>query len=197
MGGAARQTVFISHANPEDNAFTLWLGAKLTALGYEVFADVLRLRGGDDWERVLEAAIREKATKVLLAATPHGVQKQGVRNEITIATQTAKKIGDKQFIVPLRLAPFDAPLQIAQAQYIDFSQGWAHGLGELLALLEELRIPRAGGTGHAGLWQGVQLKDARVVAATSERLVSNWLTVESLPARIFFYDFSLIVKSCG
>jgi TIR domain len=56
-----RQALFISHASPEDNAFTLWLGAKLAALGYEVFADVLRLKGGDDWERVLENAIREKA----------------------------------------------------------------------------------------------------------------------------------------
>ena len=40
--------MFISHAAPEDNAFTLWLGAKLAAMGYEVWADVLRLRGGDD-----------------------------------------------------------------------------------------------------------------------------------------------------
>ncbi len=83
MSDAAREALFISHASPEDNAFTLWLGAKLTALGYEVFADVLRLRGGDDWERILETAILEKAAKVLSAATPHGVQKQGVRNEIS------------------------------------------------------------------------------------------------------------------
>jgi TIR domain len=189
MGDPAREALFISHASPEDNAFTLWLGAKLTALGYEVFADVLRLRGGDDWERILENAIRAKAAKVLLVATPHGVQKQGVRNEITIATQTAKKIGDSEFIVPLRLAPFDAPLQIAHAQYIDFSKGWAQGLSELLALLTELKIPRAGDAANAGLWRGVQLKDARAVASTPERLVSNWLAVESLPAHIRFYDF--------
>jgi hypothetical protein len=189
MGDAAREALFISHASPEDNAFTLWLGAKLTALGYEVFADVLRLRGGDDWERILEGAIRVKAAKVLLVATPHGVQKRGVRNEITIATQTARKIGDDKFIVPLRLAPFDAPLQIAHAQYIDFSKGWSSGLSELLVLLTELKIPRVGGVANAGLWQGVQLKDARAVAATPERLVSNWLPVESLPKRILFYDF--------
>jgi hypothetical protein len=59
MSPQTRPALFISHASPEDNAFTLWLGAKLTALGYEVFADILRLKGGDDWERILEAAIRE------------------------------------------------------------------------------------------------------------------------------------------
>jgi hypothetical protein len=189
MGDAAREALFISHASPEDNAFTLWLGAKLTALGYKVFADVLRLRGGDDWERILEDAIRAEAAKVLLVATPHGVQKQGVRNEITIAMQTAKRIGDNQFIVPLRLAAFDAPLQIAHAQYIDFSKDWAQGLGELIALLSELKIPQAAGSAHAVLWQGVQLKDARPITATPERLVSNWLALESLPGLIQFYDF--------
>lgn len=44
--GEERIALFISHANPEDNPFTLWLGAKLSALGYEVWADVLRLCGG-------------------------------------------------------------------------------------------------------------------------------------------------------
>jgi hypothetical protein len=189
MNGQARQALFISHASPEDNAFTLWLGAKLTALGYEVFADVLRLKGGDDWERILESAIRDKAAKFLLAATPHGVQKQGVRNEITIATETANRIKDDAFIVPLRLAPFDAPLQIAHAQYIDFSKGWAPGLSDLLTLLSEAAIPQSGDAANAALWQGVQLKDARTVSSTNECLVSNWLPIEALPQRIIFYDF--------
>ena len=48
MTETGRDAIFISHANPEDNAFTVWLGARLTAAGYEVWADVLRLRGGQD-----------------------------------------------------------------------------------------------------------------------------------------------------
>ena|SRR5438067_178698 len=110
MLSAPRTALFISHANPESNAFTLWLGAKLTMLGVEVFADIMRLKGGNDWERILEDAIRNRAGKFLLVATPVAVDKQGVRNEIRIATETGKKIGDKDFIVPLRLEPFDAPL---------------------------------------------------------------------------------------
>jgi TIR domain len=187
MDGQARQALFISHANPEDNAFTLWLGAKLTALGYQVFAD--RLRGGDDWERILEDAIRNKATKFLLVATPHGVQKQGVRNEITIATETAKRIGDKTFIVPLRLAAFDAPLLIAHAQYIDFSKGWAQGFTELLTLLSDIEELKTLTNANADTWRSVQLKDARSISSASERLVSNWLPIESLPKCLVFYDF--------
>ncbi len=31
MMEATRDAIFISHANPEDNAFTVWIGARLTA----------------------------------------------------------------------------------------------------------------------------------------------------------------------
>ena len=110
-----REAIFISHATPEDNPFTLWLGGKLTALGYQVFADVLRLKGGDDWERILEDAIRNKAKRFLLVATQHSVQKQGVRNEIKVANETAKRLKEDGFIVPLRLEAFLPPLEIAYA----------------------------------------------------------------------------------
>ena len=41
-----------------------------------------------------------------------------VRNEIQIASDVARKIGDQEFIIPLRLASFEAPFLIAHAQYI-------------------------------------------------------------------------------
>ena len=98
MTARTRDAIFISHANPEDNAFTVWLGARLTAAGYEVWADVLRLRGGQDWQRLLEDALRHRACKVLLVGTEHGVRKQGVRNEIQIAHTVSRRIGDEEFV---------------------------------------------------------------------------------------------------
>jgi hypothetical protein len=184
-----RQALFISHATPEDNTFTLWLGAKLTALGYQVFADILRLRGGQDWERILEDAIRNKAAKFLLVATPHGVQKQGVRNEVTIASETAKKIKDNEFIVPLKLARYESPLLIAHSQYIDFEKRWAVGLSELVSLLQEVKIPKAHDVDNLELWRSLQLKDARTISSRPERLISNWLAIEAMPDRIRYYDF--------
>ena len=186
---APRDAIFISHATPEDNAFTLWLGGRLTALGYHVFADVLRLKGGDDWERILEDAIRNKAKRFLFAATPGSVQKQGVRNEIAIAIETAKRIKEDGFIVPLRLAAYASPLQIAHAQYIDFETGWAQGLAELLTLLEDAGVPKNAAADNAKTWQSLQLKDARTVGIGPETLISSWLSIETLPPSIFFYDF--------
>ncbi|MDD3765452.1 MAG: toll/interleukin-1 receptor domain-containing protein [Nevskiales bacterium] len=131
----SRSALFISHATPEDNAFTRWLGAKLTALGFEVWADVLQLHGGADWSRELEAALRQRAVKMLLVATAHGLDKQGIRNEIQIASDLAKDLQDPNFIIPLRLAPYQAPFLIAQTQYIDFATSWAAGLAELIETL--------------------------------------------------------------
>ena len=158
--------------------------------GLEVFADIMRLKGGNDWERILEDAIRNKAGKFLLVTTPVAVDKQGVRNEIRIASETAKKIGDKDFIVPLRLEAFDAPLGIAHAQWIDFSKGWSQGLSELLeASKPDKAILPAVTPNNADFWRGLQLKDARAIGSGPEKLISNWLSIDVLPEVIRFYDF--------
>ncbi len=181
-----RKAIFISHASPEDNPFTLWLGAKLAALGYEVWADVLRLTGGEDWQRKLENAIRERACKVLLVANARSVQKQGVRNEIQIASEVARKIEDQEFIIPLRLTPFEAPFLIVQAQYIDFERSWAQGFLELLVALEErYSVPRVGGTTDS--WQAVQLINGKKITSVPEKLVSNWLEVRRTPSLLYYY----------
>ena len=185
-----RVALFLSHAAPEDNPFTIWLGAKLSALGYEVWADVLRLRGGDDWQRKLEHALRHRARKVLLVANPVAVEKQGVRNEIQIASTVGRSINDAEFIIPLRLAPFEAPFLIAHAQYIDFQGGWARGLAELLKTLDDTyKVPRSSTDGSA-MWRDIQLIHGKAVVEQPERLVSNWLSIKSLPPTIRIYDFS-------
>ena len=189
----SRDAIFISHANPEDNEFAVWLGARLTAAGYEVWADLLRLRGGQDWQRRLEDALRNKACKVLLVGTEHGVQKQGVRNEIQISHNVGRSIGDPDFIIPLRLTDFDAPFLIAHAQYIDFKSSWAGGLAELLETLEQTyRVPRnrIPATEMTDYWKQIHLRHAQTLTPEAESLVSNWLSIEQLPDTIYLYDFT-------
>ena len=186
-----RNVVFVSHANPEDNTFTIWLGAKLAAAGYEVWADVLRLRGGQDWQRKLEDAIRNRTCKVLLVANEISVSKQGVRNEIQIASDTARKIGDASFIIPLRLRPYEAPFLVAQSQYIDFERGWAIGLSELLRDLDETyHVPRQ--NGNPDEWLSLQTMHGKTTAALTEKLVSSWLEVRRVPQSIYYYPDSTV-----
>lgn len=48
-----RDTVFISHATPEDNEFTVWLASRLQMLGYKVWIDKNALLGGEKfWEEI-------------------------------------------------------------------------------------------------------------------------------------------------
>lgn len=187
MSEAERRGIFISHATPEDNHFVRWLGAKLTAMGYEVWADVMCLSGGDDWSRKLEDALRNRAAKVLLVCTPSGLEKQGVRNEIQMASDTARKLGDKTFIVPLRLEQYDAPFLVAQTQYINFKGSWAKGLAELSELLRDMQIPR-GTPGAMEAWLDAQSAGADKLLERSEPLVSNWLQVARQPETIHFCE---------
>lgn len=179
--------MFISHANPEDNNFVRWLGAKLSAMGYEVWADVMRLGGGVDWARELESALRKRSIKMLLVCTPVGLEKQGVRNEIEIAVNVARQLGDAEFIVPLRLEPFEAPFRIAQAQYIDFSGGWVSGLAELSELLVEKKVPR-GNSGPMQTWLDAHATGSAKLAAKPEPLLSNWLQLASQPDQIHYSE---------
>lgn len=187
---SSRQGIFLSHATPGDNAFVLWLGVKLSALGYDVWADIFRLKGGDDWERLLEDAIRNKAAKFLVAANPQSVERQGVRNEIKIAVETGKKIGDDSFIVPLRMADYQSPYLVIYAQWIDFKESWAVGLKSLVETLEASGVPRPGTTERTAFWAELQLGQSRALTVGPEELRSNWLPVKRLPQEVSVYDFA-------
>ena len=191
---ATRSALFISHANPEDNVFATWLGAKLAALGYEVWADVLKLRGGQDWQRRLEEAIRQRACKVLLVGTPQGVAKQGVRNEIQIAHDVGRALNDSEFIIPLKLAKFDAPFLIAHAQYVDFEVGWSNGLTELLDTLDTTYHVSRRSQGDTRSWEEIQTIHARSVSLRLEKLSSNWLEIRHVPKKIRYYEFGALAS---
>ena len=62
-----RLTIFISHATPEDNKFSVWLAVRLMSFGYDVWCDQFNLsKGGDFWVEI-EKQIRNKTCKFLLA----------------------------------------------------------------------------------------------------------------------------------
>ena len=180
-----RDVVFISHANPEDNDFTIWLGSRLSAAGFKVWADVLNLRGGQDWQQRLESVLRDCACKLLFVGTPRSVKKRGVRNELQIASDVGARIDDPEFIIPLRLERYDPPFVVAHAQYIDFSRGWAPGLLELEAVLQPFKAERGQLT---PAWSAVHLRHSKEVRGTPERLVSNWVRTKPLPDTLYYYE---------
>ena len=61
----ARDTLLLSHANPEDNEFTLWLALQLANAGYRVWCDLTKLLGGEVFWDDIEEAIKTRTAKVL------------------------------------------------------------------------------------------------------------------------------------
>ena len=142
-----RDTIFISHATPHDNDFVRWLGERLTARGYAVWADVFHLKGGTPFWTSIEEVLRKRAVKVIFVVSSHSIDadRSGVRNELSVADGLRKSLKDPEFIVPLRIdgTPFDElPIQIHQLNTLDFSRDWDVGLPDLLDTLEYARVPR-------------------------------------------------------
>src|SRR5262249_10951862 len=96
----ARSTVFISKATPGDDEFALWLAPRLEAQGYKVFADIRSLEPGDRWRKVLTSTLQERAVKMLLCCRDSSLSRDGVDEEIGIATDLTKQLLDPRFIIP-------------------------------------------------------------------------------------------------
>jgi TIR domain len=118
-----RTVVFISKATPEDDEFVLWLAPKLEAAGYEVFADILVLQGGDRWRKQITGALQDRAVKMLLCCRDATLAKDGVQEEIGIGLDLAKSLNDPKFVIPLRLEQYKKVFGIGELQYIDFVRG--------------------------------------------------------------------------
>jgi TIR domain len=145
-----RRVVFLNHANPEDNVFALWLGARLTAAGYHVWTDLLQLVGGERFWKDINEAIRQHTAVFLPILSNASIDpaKEGVFNEIAIATNVRRDLQLDNFIVPLKLQRIpEIPAQLIQLNYIDFTMNWVNGLAQLLERLEFTRRKLSKATG--------------------------------------------------
>src|SRR5262249_8081845 len=92
-----RTVVFISHANPEDNAFATWLAGQLTLAGYSVWSDVTQLVGGETFWDDIEETIRLRAAKVIVVLSTSAQQKPGLLDEIDLAVRVERSYGINRF----------------------------------------------------------------------------------------------------
>ena len=101
-----RTLLFISKATPGDDEFALWLAPRLEAAGYEVFADILSLEPGIRWRKDITEALQQRAVKMLLCGRTATLQRDGVQEEIGIAEDLTRELGDPKFIILLRLEKY-------------------------------------------------------------------------------------------
>jgi hypothetical protein len=199
----SRDVLFISKATPEDDEFVLWIGPRLEAAGYKVFADILSLEPGDRWRTVLTETLQDTACKMLLCCRDATLKKEGVQEEIGIAQDVAKTINDARFIIPLRLESHKKLFGIGELQRIDFVGGWAKGLRDLVDALQRQGVPRDSNFEINVNWEAYKSRLAIQVQDSPEVLTTSWVRIGKLPPSIRYYspsgavDAEMLAKACS
>lgn len=183
-----RDVVFISKATPGDDEFVLWLAPRLEAAGYRVFADILSLEGGTRARKELTSTLQTRSIKMLLCCCDATLSRDGVQEEIGIAAEVAKELGDAKFIIPLRLEPYKKLFGIGELQWVDFKRGWAEGLAKLLDVLKRQKVPRDTSIEINPNWEAFRRRGGIAIKDEAERLTSNWLRVQEIPDSIFYFE---------
>ena len=109
------QQIFISYSR-QDSVFVRKLAEDLEKAGYDVWWDVSDLRGGDDWVRVIPAAI-ESSNFVIVVLSPNAAISEWVEKEYTQALGLRKKI------IPIMLTKTFVPFALNTINYVNFSSG--------------------------------------------------------------------------
>ena len=201
-----RETIFISHATPEDNDFTIWLASRLELLGYEVWIDKNELVGGEKFWETIDDVIRNKAIKILLVYSKNifqidsegkikeGKLKDGVYKEFSLAESIGKKNNLTDFIIILNIDGSEYNLFIGadRLNQIAFYDNWALGLKQLEKKIVKDETPKKSRTENSdfGEWYETQFITQQRIVSKNELYYSNWWAIPKLPEFFYIYQFN-------
>lgn len=180
-----RTVIFISHANPEDNDFALWLSAKLQASGYQTWVDFENLRGGSIFWEEIEETIRHQCAKFVFLQSATSLKRSNVLNEVDLAVSVERRQALKNFVIPIRVdkSSFDDTyIALRRKLSIDCSIDWKRGLTDILEILDEDRVPRVDSDAQISFhhWHERSNADETLVPRLDE-YISNWYEIIQFP----------------
>ncbi len=200
-----KDTIFISHATPEDNEFTIWLASKLELMGYKVWIDKNGLLGGEKFWEEIDNAIRNHTIKFLLVYSNNifqkdengnpigGKLKDGVSKEYSFAENIGKKEKLKDFIIPLNIDSADYNLFIGldRSNQISFHDNWAQGLIQLEKKLTKDEIVKieSNEDSNFGNWYQNEFLQYERITSKNELYYTNWWEIQKLPDSFYMYEF--------
>lgn len=198
-----RETLFISHATPQDNEFSIWLASRLEMMGYSVWIDKDGLLGGERFWPTIQKAIL-KSSKILLVyskniVTTEGILKQGIENELEYAKSIANEHNLKDFIIPLHIdnSPYNLAIGLPNINQISFENNWAEGLKVLKRKLEKDNVLQSFDTSESVMseWYENEYVSNCAIVSKSELYFSSWWTVDEIPDKFYMYQFSNLVQA--
>ena len=187
--------VFISHANPEDNEFALWLALQLANAGFPVWCDLTKLLGGEDFWKDIEQAIRQRTAKFVYVLSKSSNSKDGPLQELQVASNVARDNKLQDFLLPALiddLRPRDINIQLARLNAISFNRGWASGLNDLLEKLDRDGVVRRPNFSPAAVasWWREHFGAAQGLRNEQEPYLSNWFPIQIRPSTLFCHSLS-------
>lgn len=183
MDSHLRDHLFISYAW-EDAVFAEWLALRLTAEGYKIWCDRLKLLGGESYPQDIDQAIKEQTYRVLGLISKHSLHKPNPLKERTLALNLGREWGE-EFLIPLNvdgLRATDLTWMLSDLTYIPFHSSWANGLMQLLTKLNSIDAPRSLATGRQAVVDWFAARDS--VKNAPERLWTNLLEIVELPRNL-------------
>jgi len=130
--------VFISYAT-EDYAKAEVLYNQLAASGFNPWIDRRNLKAGQNWPRLIEAAIEASDFFIACMSSNSVLKRGGFQAEVRYALDIARRLPlEDTFIIPVRFDSCRIPARIArELQYIDLFPDPQTGIQNLIAAIEQ------------------------------------------------------------
>lgn len=134
------EQVFISYSR-KDIKYARRLAGDLENAGFDAWWDISDLKGGDDWLRLIPAAIAASQHFVVLLS-PDSIKSAWVSKEYTYA------LANRMKIVPAMIKPCPVPFALNTINYVNFTtDDYATGLKNLLVALGSSHKPEESASG--------------------------------------------------
>jgi hypothetical protein len=193
-----RDTLFISHATPQDNDFAIWLASRLEMLGYKTWIDKNGLLGGEKFWQTIQNVIKDDAIKILFVYSANirdanDNLKDGIDKELSYAESIASQEKINDFIIPLHIdnSQFNAFIGSNRLNHIPFNESWAEGLKQLLKKLEKDNIPKVTDINESSFsewYEKEYISDCSIINKT-ELYYTSWWQIAEIPQQFYMYLF--------
>jgi hypothetical protein len=133
---------FLSYSR-RDQDLALRLAGDLRAGGAAIWIDQVDIRPSDQWDRTVDAALRE-SRGVVLVLSPRSAASDHVLDEVAVALAAGKPV------IPVLIEACQIPLRLARVQYIDATADYQGALARCrAAMADALQAPEKRGTPEA------------------------------------------------
>lgn len=192
-----RDQLFISHATPQDNEFSIWLASRLEMLGYKVWIDKDGLLGGERFWPTIQKAI-DTSVKILFVyseniITSEGVLKPGIENEIEYGKSVAMENKLSDFIIPLHIddSKYHLAIGMPNLNQIPFNRNWADGLKQLKKKLEKDNVPQVFDITQSVMseWYENEYISNCKIEEKKELYYTSWWSIDEMPNEFYMYHF--------